>query len=84
MSNTTYKSDVAGGERRSPVPITWSDQKILGSGQFGVVILQKAGGDVGELRAVKKIYTGLGKIDFSREIVVMAKVAHVCIRTSAL
>lgn len=75
VTHTTYTTDIAAGHRRAPVKTTWSDKKTLGSGGFGVVILQEAAG--GHLRAVKKIYTGTGKMDFSREVSVMAKVAHV-------
>ncbi|KAL0632584.1 hypothetical protein Q9L58_008515 [Maublancomyces gigas] len=74
VTHTTYTTDIAAGQRRVPVQTTWSDKKTLGSGGFGVVILQEAAG--GHLRAVKKIYTGTGKMDFSREVSVMAKVAH--------
>lgn len=82
VTHTTFMTDIAAGKRRAPVQTTWNDEKTLGSGGFGVVILQKAAG--GELRAVKKIYTGTGKVDFSREVSVMAKVAHVRNQTAAL
>lgn len=75
VTHTTYSTDVAARQRRAPVLTTWTDMRTLGSGGFGVVILQEA--DRGELRAVKKIYTGTG-MDFSRELSVMIKVAHVC------
>lgn len=81
VTHTTYITDVTAKQRRAPVQTTWTDKKILGSGGFGVVILQEAGG---ELRAVKKIYTGALKMDFSREVSVMAKVAHACTQTAAL
>lgn len=77
VTHTTYQTDVAAQRRTAPVQTTWVDKRILGSGGFGEVFLQEAGG--GELRAVKKIYTGAGKMDFSREVSVMIKVAHVCI-----
>lgn len=76
VTHTTHTTDTAIGQRRVPVQTTWTHQKTLGSGGFGVVALQQT--EAGELRAVKKIYTGVAKIDFTREIAVMAKVAHVC------
>ncbi|KAL0635177.1 hypothetical protein Q9L58_005902 [Maublancomyces gigas] len=75
VTHTTYRTDLAAQERRTIVQTTWTDKKKLGSGGFGVVILQEAGNG-GKLRAVKKIYTGTGTIDFSREVSVMVKVAH--------
>lgn len=83
VTHTTYRTDLAAQERRTIVQTTWTDKKKLGSGGFGIVILQE-GGDGGELRAVKKIYTGTGTIDFSREVSVMVKVAHVCIKIAPL
>lgn len=74
VTHTAYTTDVVAGQRRAPVETTWVDKKTLRSGGFGVVILQET--EAGELRAVKKIYTGMGKMDFSREISVMIKVAH--------
>lgn len=50
--------------------------KTLQSGGFTIVILQEA--NRGELRVVKKIYTGTG-LDFSRGLSVMIKVADMCI-----
>lgn len=76
VTHTTYRSDMATRQRRAPIQTTWTDKKTLGSGGFGVVSLQQTDG--GELRAVKKIFTGTGQIDFSREVTVMIKVAHVC------
>lgn len=49
--------------------------KTLGSGGFGTVALQKS--DAGKLRAVKKIWKAQAKIDYSRELLVLTKVAHV-------
>lgn len=82
VTHITYKTDMAARKRRARVQTTWTDKRSLGSGGFGVVILQQADG--GELRAVKKIYTGAAKIDFTREITVMAKVAHVCTQSAGL
>lgn len=81
VTQTTYKTDIPSGQRRAPIQTTWTDKKSLGSGGFGVVILQQSDG--GELRAVKKIYTGTGKMDFSREVRVMIKVAYVCTQTAS-
>lgn len=75
VTHTTYVTDLAGGHRKTAVQTTWTDGKRIGSGGFGIVILQEAEG--GKLRAVKKILKGFGKIDYSRELTVMSKVAHV-------
>lgn len=76
VTHTTYKTDLATGQRKTPVQTTWTDQGTLGSGGFGVVALQRA--DVsGQLRAVKKIMKGLGHIDYSRELKVLSKAANV-------
>lgn len=82
VTHTTYRTDVAAQERRAQVQTTWTDKRSLGSGGFGVVLLQQADG--GELRAVKKIYTGAAQIDFTREITVMAKVSHVRTQSAGL
>lgn len=73
--HTTYRTDLAARERNTAVQTKWTDGRILGSGGFGMVIIQQT--DSGELRAVKKILKGGGKVDYSRELSVLTKMAHV-------
>ena len=64
--------------RNEKIEEDWSDCGELGRGGFGVVHKQirKATGDY---RAVKKINTRLpAKLDYSRELLVMAILAKVC------
>lgn len=75
--HTTYMSRLESRQRRIPVQTKWTDKKILGAGGFGIVVLQETDG--GELRAVKKLLKGMGNIDYSRELKMLSKVAHVCI-----
>lgn len=64
VTHTTYRTDLAARQRKTPILTKWSERKVLGSGGFGIVAFQ--GADRGELRAVKKIPKGMGNIDFSR------------------
>lgn len=82
VTHSTYKTNLATGERRIPVLTKWTDQKILGSGGFGTVVLQQAEG--GQLRAVKKLLKGFGKVDYSRELRALAKVTQVWADTQGL
>lgn len=77
VTHTTYKADLAAGERKTAVRTKWTEKRKLGSGGFGIVVLQES--ESGQLRAVKKLPQGLGKIDYSREVKVLSKVADVCI-----
>lgn len=79
ITHTTFKTDLAAQERKIVIQTKWIAKKLLGSGGFGIVILQEAEG--GQLRAVKKMPQGLGKTDYSRELNVLSKVADVCIRS---
>lgn len=76
VTNTTYRSDLATGERRTAVNTTWTNRETIGSGGFSVVVLQQA--EEGQSRAVKKLLKGLGKIDYARELSVLTQVADVC------
>lgn len=60
------------------VETKWIDKRYLGSGGFGVVILQEKEGG-GQLRAVKRLARGMGKIDRSQELRALSKVVDVCI-----
>lgn len=54
--HTTHKSDLRLGQRKVVVKTTWTREKLLGSGAFGVVWREKEKGGVstgGEFRAVK-------------------------------
>lgn len=73
--HTTYKTDLESRQRRTVVQTKWTDKKKLGSGGFGIVVLQEAEG--GKVRAVKKLLKGMANIDYSRELTVLSKVAHV-------
>lgn len=75
VTHTTTRTDLAARQRKVAVQTTWNEKRTLGSGGFGIVTLQQTDG--GDLRAVKKIFKGLGTFDFSRELVVLSKVAHV-------
>lgn len=77
VTHTTYKTDLAARQRKTAVRTKWTEKRKLGSGGFGIVVLQEAEG--GQLRAVKKLPQGLGKIDYSRELKVLSKVADVCV-----
>lgn len=78
--HTTYLSDNKSMQRRTPVLTRWTETKHLGSGAFGVVVLQE--NEMGELRAVKKLLKGMGNIDYARELNVLSKVANVCFSRS--
>lgn len=73
--HTTYRTDLKTRERNTAVQTKWTDGRTLGSGGFGIVLIQQTDG--GELRAVKKIMKGFGNVDYSRELLVLTKVAHV-------
>lgn len=73
--HTTYTTDLESRQRRTRVETRWTDRRTLGTGGFGVVVLQ--GTEGGQLRAVKKLLKGMGNIDYSRELKVLSKVEHV-------
>lgn len=72
--HSTY---IANAPTRPPVQTKWTDQRILGSGGYGVVSLQTD--EAGTLRAVKRLPIGLRSMDYSRELKALAKVSDVCI-----
>lgn len=75
VTNTTYRTDLATGERRTAVQTTWADRRIIGSGGFSIVILQESAG--GQSRAVKKLFKGMANINYSHELTVLSRVAEV-------
>lgn len=77
VTNTTYRTDLATGERRAAVHTTWRDRGTIGCGGFSIVVLQESG--PGQFRAVKKMFKGIGNVDYSRELNVLSKVADVCL-----
>lgn len=79
--HTTYRTNLEAGQRNTPVQTTWTEGDTLGSGGFGVVTIHRSDG--GEVRAVKKILKGIGKIDYSREVTILTKVADVGTRDIA-
>lgn len=67
--HTTYEPDLEAGEPGKNVEVKkkWTLGETIGSGGFGVVLLQKE--EKGQLRAVKRLHRDLmspGKIDFFR------------------
>lgn len=64
--HTTHKSDLRLRQRKVVVKTTWTREKLLGSGAFGVVWREKEMGGVGELRAVKivsKLHLNVREVD---------------------
>lgn len=75
-------TELTTGPQNMRIQVKWNDRVTLGHGGFGTVILQEA--ETGELRAVKKIHKVRGKMDYSRELRVMLKVADVSLTQKAI
>lgn len=74
--HTTYKSDLAAGRRKVEIKTRWKRKKDIGEGGFGVVSLEEAEGGT-EVRAVKRLYRGAQRVDWSRELNTLAKLKDV-------
>lgn len=73
--HTTYRTDLAAGQRKIEVEERWTRKEEIGVGGFGVVLLEEERG--GKLRAVKQLQLGLPNVDYSRELNTLAKLTDV-------
>lgn len=76
-------TDFTAGDAVSEVEERWMQKQVIGKGAFGEVWLQEEEGG-GELRAVKRLAQVADGVDFSRELVTLAKLADVGFRTNSL
>lgn len=74
---TTFISNPATGQRRTPVHERWQQTKELGHGSFGLVRLEECttGPSSGELRAVKELRKGTADAspNYHKELEAIAK-----------
>lgn len=74
--HTTYRTDLASGQRKVAVGEKWMRRKEIGIGGFGVVFLEEEERE-SKLRAVKRLPLGLRNVDYSRELNTLAKLTDV-------